>query len=49
MGLEDEINLFLVTGHSKNICHGSFGHIKRRLLNEDAVTPADMMKIVRES
>lgn len=50
MGLEDVVQLpFLVVGNKLNVCDTSFGNIKRRLRNTDAVSPEEMMEIVQES
>lgn len=49
-GLNDRIDLyFLVSGHTKNVCDGAFGHVKRGLKSKDARCPGDMMKIIDES
>lgn len=50
MGFEDEVVLyFLVAGHTKNVCDGTFGHVKRNILKTDAITPAQMMDVVKSS
>lgn len=50
VGIEDVVELhFLIAGHTKNVCDGAFGHIKRRLSHTDAYTPGDMLKIIEES
>eukprot|EP00171_Calliarthron_tuberculosum_P023069 IDg23069t1 len=49
-GFYNEINLqFLVAGHTKNICDGAFGHIKRRFMRSNVMNPKQMMQIVEES
>ena len=50
VGLENEITLyFLVAGHTKNVCDGAFGHIKRTLLTFDVRSPAEMMAVIEKS
>lgn len=50
MGLDDEVTLFfLVAGHTKNVCDGAFGQVKRRLAHQDAITPAEMMHVIDNS
>ena len=47
VGLDDEVILyFLIPGHTKNVCDGSFGHVKRNLLNNDVLVPKDMMNVI---
>ena len=40
---------FLVCGHTKNLCDGSFGYVKLLLRRTDVRTPADMMRVVDDS
>ena len=50
MGLEDEITLhFLIAGHTKTNCDGSFGHIKRKLKSMDVRAPFHMFEAIRQS
>lgn len=50
MGMEEEVPLyFLVTGHTKNICDGAFGHVKLTLQRADAVVRSDMMTVLENS
>ena len=50
MKYEREVILyFLTAGHTKNVCDGSFGHVKRHLRNRNSITPFDMVKIIEES
>lgn len=49
-GLNDQIDLyFLISGHTKNVCDGAFGLVKRQLRLRNARCPRDMMKIIQES
>lgn len=50
LGIEDEVVLyFLMAGHTKNVCDGAFGHVKRCLRKSDAIVPSDMMDIIENS
>lgn len=50
IGLNNSIELcFLIAGHTKNVCDGAFGHVKRRLNQTDTHTPADMMSVTENS
>ena len=50
LSFKTETNLhFLVAGHTKNVCDGAFGHVKRRLKRTDVYTPRDMMDCIRTS
>lgn len=37
---------FLVAGHTKNVCDGSFGHIKREFRRSSALYPAQMHRLI---
>lgn len=39
---------FLVTVHTKNVHHSSFGNIKRRLKTKEVLTPTKMILVVEE-
>lgn len=50
MGFEDEVQLcFLIVGHTKNVCDGFFGHVKRNCLKNDIYTPKAMMDVIQNS
>lgn len=47
---EDGINIyFLITGHTKNRCDGTFGLVKRELKRRNAITPGDRVEVVQNS
>lgn len=47
MGFEDTIILqFLVSGHTKNHCDGSFGRVRRHLKTKEVLNPSDMRQVI---
>lgn len=40
---------FLICGHTKNVCDGFFGHVKRFLRRVDVRIPKKMMQIIEDS
>lgn len=45
----DEVTLhFLIAGHTKNVCDGAFGNVKKLFRVSDVYNPRDMMNILRE-
>eukprot|EP00171_Calliarthron_tuberculosum_P002461 IDg2461t1 len=45
----DEVCLhFLVAGHTKNVCDGTFGNVKKLFRARNVYTPKDMMQILEE-
>lgn len=40
---------FLVCGHTKNVCDGSFGHVKGLFRRTDVRTSANMMRVIDDS
>lgn len=50
IGLEDEIVLqFLIAGHTKNRCDGSFGLVKRQWKELNMVTISETMQVISKS
>ena len=50
MGFEDEDwLLFLIVGHTKNICDGCFGHVKRNCLQNNIYTLKTMLDVIEKS
>lgn len=41
--------IFLIAGHTKKLCDGIFGHIKRSFRREGALTPEDMYNLISRS
>eukprot|EP00171_Calliarthron_tuberculosum_P005258 IDg5258t1 len=41
--------IFLVAGHTKNICDGAFGHVKRLYRASNVYTPFQMMNVIERS
>lgn len=41
--------IFLVPGHTKDVCDGKFGFVKRRLRRTDAIDPSHAMQVIRDS
>ena len=49
-GINETISLnFLISGHTKNRCDGSFGLVKRKLRQRNAIVPSDMKKVIDDS
>ena len=49
-GIEQRVVLnFFICGHTKKVCDGSFGHVKRLLHRSDVKTRADMMGVIENS
>lgn len=40
---------FMIPGHTKNVCDGSFGHVKRKYRSENVLHPGEMMKVISNS
>ncbi|PXF42478.1 hypothetical protein BWQ96_07787 [Gracilariopsis chorda] len=50
MDLNDSIELcFFIAGHTKNVCDGAFGHVKRRLNQTNTHMTSDMMSFIENS
>lgn len=50
MGKFEEVRLcFLISGHTKNVCAGAFGNIRKRFRSTPVNTPMDMNRLVDES
>lgn len=50
VGLHDTGTImFMITGHTKNVVDGAFGHIKRKLKSNDARTSSEIIDIVANS
>lgn len=50
IGLFESVRLkFLVAGHTKNICDGTVGHIKRRFSTSEILNPSEMMACIYKS
>ena len=50
MKYETEVILyFLIAMHTKNVWDWSFGHVKRYVRNNNAISPFDILKIIEES
>lgn len=49
-GVYDDVELyFMIAGHTKNICDGSFGNVKQNFRGRDVFTPKDMMETIQTS
>lgn len=50
MDFTDQVELnFLIVGHTKNVCDGAFGHVKRALSKKDIHFPFEMMDLIEKS
>ena len=48
--MNNQVDLFfLIAGHTKNLCDGAFGHVKRRIKVRDVHTPQEMMNVIEDS
>lgn len=41
--------VFLIAGHTKNICDGAFGHVKRLYRASNVYIPSEMMDVIQRS
>ena len=50
MKMDNSIKLcFLIAGHTKNVCDGSLGHVKRHLKSKNVYNPFEMMDVINNS
>lgn len=50
IGREKRVELdFMIPGHTKNVCDGRFGLVKRLLRRRDVVVPEEMMKVIENT